>query len=153
MSFHMDNGGNPTTVLLQKIAHFLQQDVRSLASFVPVREELLEQVAIARRGLEERMMRLVAESRREPLLPVVLQMTRRDRPGGKSTYLDWREAALKRRSVDPRPTVQKLSQVQKNKFNELSVLMTQLTLHHSILNHFKTAVMQQNLPDLSVDEA
>ena len=99
----------------------------------------------AREELETKMMRLVADSRKEPRLPVNIRMTPRTKPTGERyTYLSWRAPGDAARPVNPQDFMAGASVSQMLKFDELRARFEQLVMNHNVLSYLRMAFLSSN---------
>ena len=134
-----------STDVLLRTAELLGRVVVSADTLSESARELVKHIEDARQELESKMMRLVADSRKEPRLPVNIRMIPRIRPTGERyTYLCWRALGDAARPVNPQELMVGASMPQMLKFDALRARFEQLVLNHNVLSYLRTALVPPN---------
>ena len=134
-----------STDVLLRTAELLGRVVVSADTLSESAREVAKHIEEARQELESKMMRLVADSRKEPRLPVNIRMSPRIRPTGERyTYLCWRALGDAARPVNPQELMAGASMAQMLKFDSLRARFEQLVLNHNVLSYLRTALVPPN---------
>jgi len=134
-----------STEVLLRTAELLTRSVVSAETLTESAHVMSKQIDDAREELETKMMRLVADSRKEPRLPVNIRMTPRTRPTGERfTYLSWRAPGDAARPVNPHELMVGASMSQMLKFDELRARFEQLVMNHNVLSYLRMALLANN---------
>ena len=131
-----------STEVLWRTAELLTRKVTSAETLAESAHGMSTYIENARHELEAKMMRLVADSRKEPRLPVNIRMIPRTKPSGERyTYLSWRALGDAARPVDPTELMAGASLPQMLKFDELRARFEQLALNHNVLSYLRMALV------------
>ncbi len=134
-----------STDVLLRTAELLGRAVVSADTLSESAHEIAKHIEEARQELENKMMRLVADSRKEPRLPVNIRMIPRTRPTGERyTYLCWRALGDAARPVNPLELMAGAPMPQMLKFDALRARFEQLVLNHNVLSYLRTALVPPN---------
>ncbi len=134
-----------STDVLLRTAELLCRVVVSADTLSESAREVAKHIEDARQELESKMMRVVADSRKEPRLPVNIRMIPRIRPTGERyTYLCWRALGDAARPVNPQELMGGASMAQMLKFDSLRARFEQLVLNHNVLSYLRTALVPPN---------
>ncbi len=136
---------NLSTDVLLRTAELLTRSVVSAETLTESAHGMSKRIEDAREELETKMMRLVADSRKEPRLPVNIRMTPRTKPTGERyTYLSWRAPGDAARPVNPQDFMAGASVSQMLKFDELRARFEQLVMNHNVLSYLRMAFLSSN---------
>ena len=134
-----------STEVLRRTAELLTRQAESVDTLIESAHEMSKCIEDARLELETKMMRLVADSRKEPRLPVNIRMIPRTKPTGERyTYLSWRALGDAARPVNPLELMAGAPIPQMLKFDALRARFEQLVLNHNVLSYLRTALVSPN---------
>lgn len=134
-----------STEVLRRTAELLTRQAVSVNTLIESAHEMSKCIEDARLELETKMMRLVADSRKEPRLPVNIRMIPRTKPTGERyTYLSWRALGDAARPVNPMELMAGAPMPQMLKFDALRARFEQLVLNHNVLSYLRTALVSPN---------
>ena len=134
-----------STEVLRRTAELLTRQAASVDALIESAHEMSKCIEEARLELETKMMRLVADSRKEPRLPVNIRMIPRTKPTGERyTYLSWRALGDAARPVNPMALMAGAPIPQMLKFDALRARFEQLVLNHNVLSYLRTALVSPN---------
>jgi len=134
-----------STDVLRRTAELLTRSEVSAETLTESAHGMSKHIEDAREELETKMMRLVADSRKEPRLPVNIRMTPRTKPTGERyTYLSWRAPGDAARPINPQDFMAGASMSQMLKFDELRARFEQLVMNHNVLSYLRMAFLSSN---------